>query len=288
MQSKAALILIVGLALLGSMSIFTVTETERALKLQLGEVRRADYEPGLHFKLPLFQNVVKFDSRIQTLDSEPQLYLTSEKKQVIVDSFVKWRVANVARFYTSTRGNVQQANDRLSAVILKQLKDEFGQRTVNEVVSGERTDIMDKLQVVSKVQADELGIEIIDVRVKRVDLPGEVSQSVYDRMRAERLEVAKQLRSEGEERARRVRAEADREAEVIVANAERDAQIMRGDGDAKATEIYADAFGRDPEFYSLYRSLNAYQRTFSNPGDVLLLEPDSRFFRYFKDPSGER
>ncbi len=288
MQSKAAIILIIGLALLGSMSIFTVKETERALKLQLGEVRRADYEPGLHFKLPLFQNVVKFDGRIQTLDSEPQLYLTSEKKQVIVDSFVKWRVADVARFYTSTGGNVQRANDRLSAVILKQLKDEFGQRTVNEVVSGERTAIMDQLKVVSKAQADELGIEIVDVRVKRVDLPGEVSQSVYDRMRAERLEVAKQLRSEGEERARRVRAEADREAEVIVANAERDAQIMRGDGDARATEIYADAFGQDPEFYSLYRSLNAYQRTFSNPGDVLLLEPDSQFFRYFKDPSGQR
>ena len=195
---------------------------------------------------------------------------------------MKWRIEDVERFYTSTRGSVQRANERLSAVILKQLRDEFGQRTVQEVVSGERTQIMDRLLVVSKQQADELGIEIIDVRVKRVDLPENVSQSVYDRMAAERKEVAKLFRSEGEERAREIRAEADRESEVILAEADRDGQKIRGEGDARATEIYADAFNRDPEFYSFYRSLSAYRNTFTSPSDILLLEPDTQFFRYFK------
>lgn len=286
MNAKAALVFVVGVAFLLSLSVFTVDERERAIKLQLGEVRRFDYEPGLHFKLPVFQNVVKFDGRVQTLDSDPQLFLTNEKKQVFVDSFVKWKVEDVERFYTSVSGNVQQANGRLTVVISKQLKDEFGQRNVQEVVSGERTQIMERLMLVSKAQSDELGIKIIDVRIKRVDLPGTVSESVYKRMAAERTEVANRFRSEGEERARELRAEADREQEVIIANAERDAQILRGSGDARATDIYARAFGQDREFFTFYRSIGAYRNSFNNPSDILLLEPNTEFFKYFKDPMG--
>ncbi|MCP5149506.1 MAG: protease modulator HflC [Ectothiorhodospiraceae bacterium] len=271
-----------------SLSVFTVDERERAIKLQLGEIKRSDYEPGIHLKAPLVQQVLRFDARIQTLDSEPQLYLTSEKKQVIVDSFVRWRIDDVERYYTTTGGNPVVANQRLSVGILKRLRDEFGKRTIQQVVSGERGDIMDRLTVSAREQAEQLGVEIVDVRVKRVDLPEKVSQSVYDRMAAERKKVARQFRSEGEERAREIRAEADREREVIIASAEREAQIMRGEGDARATDIYARAFGQDAEFYSLYRSLNAYRSTFNRPSDVLLIEPEGRFFRYFKESTGTR
>jgi membrane protease subunit HflC len=282
-MARAYLIAVLALAGLVSLSVFTVDEREKVIKLQLGEIRRSDYEPGLHFKLPApFQNVLKFDARIQSLDSSPQLYLTSEKKNVIVDSFVKWRVKDVERYYTSTGGEPQRANDRLSVVILKRLRDEFGKRTIRQVVSGERAEIMDQLTILAKAQAEQLGLEIVDVRVKRVDLPEKVSQSVYDRMSAERKEVAKRFRSEGEERARELRAEADRTQVVLLAEAERDAQKSRGDGDSKATEIFANAYSQDREFYSFYRSLGAYQRSFSNPSDILLLEPDSQFFKYFK------
>ncbi|MDD9980340.1 MAG: protease modulator HflC, partial [Gammaproteobacteria bacterium] len=219
---------------------------------------------------------------IQTLDSDPQNYLTFEKKNVIVDSFVKWRIADVRRFYTSAGGSILQANNRLGEVIIKRLRDEFGKRTIQQVVSGQRTDIMDKLRVAAKDQADELGLEIVDVRIKRVDLPQDVSQSVFNRMRAERQEVAKRFRSEGEEEARELRATANKDREVILAEAERQAQITRGSGDARATEIYAAAFGQDREFYKLYRSLNAYRTAFGSTADILLLEPKSEFFDYFK------
>ncbi|MDX1513282.1 MAG: protease modulator HflC [Gammaproteobacteria bacterium] len=288
-MNKAYLVGLIILLALGAMSIFTVDEREKALKLQLGKIERADYEPGLHFKLPYpFENVLKFDARIQNQDSDPQNYLTVEKKNVKVDSFVKWRVKDVAKYYTSTGGSVTRTNDRLAAVILKRLKDEFGKRTIQQVVSGERTEIMDKLRSSVKQQADELGIEIIDARIKRVDLPPDVSQSVFDRMGAERKEVAKKFRSEGEERAKQIRAEADRDREVILANAERDAQKIRGDGDGRATEIFANAFTQDANFYSLYRTLNAYKNTFNNPSDVLLVEPSTQFFQYFKGDSPGR
>jgi membrane protease subunit HflC len=264
------------------MSVFTVDERERAINLQLGEVVRADYEPGLHFKMPLVQNILKFDKRIQNLDSDPELYLTLEKKNVKVDSFVKWRILDVVRYYTSTGGSPGRASNRLSAVIQKSLKDEFGKRTIQQVVSGERTEIMDKLRLSAKQQADELGIEIIDVRIKRIDLPEQVSASVYARMAAEREQVAKKFRSEGEEQSKKIRAEADREREIIIAEAQRDAQKVKGDGDGRATEIYANAYSQDEEFYSLYRSLAAYRNTFNNPSDVLLIEPNSQFFKYFK------
>lgn len=287
-MNKAYIVGIIVLAVIGALSVFTVDEREKALKLRLGRIERVDYAPGLHFKWPLVENVVKFDARIQNLDADPQLYLTVEKKNVIVDSFVKWLVQDVERFYTSTGGNVLRANERLSAVVVKQLRDAFGSRTIQQVVSGERAEIMDQLVLALKSQAGELGVAIIDARMKRVDLPERVSQSVFDRMSAERKEVAKRFRAEGEERGRRIRADADREREVILAESERDAQKIRGDGDARATEIFADAFSQDTEFYALYRSLNSYKNTFNNPSDVLLLEPNSQFFRYFKDAQGQR
>ena len=282
MSGKILLVLLVIAAIIVSQSIFTVDERERAINLQLGEVVRSDYEPGFHFKLPLIQEILKFDRRIQNLDSDPELYLTLEKKNVKVDSFVKWRIKDVVRYYTSTEGSPSRASNLLSAVIQKSLKDEFGKRTIQQVVSGERTEIMDKLVFSAKNQAQELGIEIIDVRIKRIDLPEEVSASVYARMAAEREQVAKKFRSEGEEQGKRIRAEADREREVILAEAQRDSQKIKGDGDGRATEVYANAFSKDEEFYALYRSLGAYRNTFNNPSDVLLIEPNTQFFKYFK------
>ena len=286
MNVRALLVLLAGLGVLAALSVFTVDQREVAILLQFGKVERTDLQPGLHFKVPIVQNVMKFDLRIQTLDSDPQSYLTLEKKNVIVDSFVKWRIANVRRFYTSAGGSIRQANNRLGEVILKRLRDEFGKRSIQQVVSGERAEIMDELRVAAKDQADELGLEIVDVRIKRVDLPADVSQSVYNRMRAERQEVAKRFRSEGEEQARQLRASANKDREVIIAEADREAQITRGAGDARATEIYASAFGQDREFYKLYRSLNAYRAAFGSNGDILLLEPTSEFFDYFKGSAG--
>ncbi len=287
-MNRAYIIGIVVLAVIGALSVFIVDEREVALKLRLGRIEQVGYEPGLHFKWPLVENVLKFDARIQNLDADPQLYLTVEKKNVIVDSFVKWLVQDVERFYTSTGGSVLRANDRLQAVVVKQLRDAFGSRTIQQVVSGERAEIMDQLVLALKRQADELGVAIIDARMKRVDLPERVSQSVFDRMSAERKEVAKRFRSEGEERGRRIRADADKQREVILAESERDAQKIRGDGDGRATEVFANAFSKDAEFYALYRSLNSYKNTFNNSSDILLLEPNSQFFRYFKDAQGKR
>ena len=282
MNLKALLVLLAGLGVLAGLSVFTVDERQVAILLQFGKVERTDLKPGLHFKVPVVQNIMKFDARIQTLDSDPQNYLTFEKKNVIVDSFVKWRIADVRRFYTSAGGSILQANNRLGEVILKRLRDEFGKRSIQQVVSGQRAEIMDELRVAAKDQADELGLEIVDVRIKRVDLPEDVGQSVYNRMRAERLEVAKRFRSEGEEQARQLRATSNKDREVIIAEADREAQITRGAGDARATEIYAAAFGQDREFYKFYRSLNGYRTAFGSTSDILLLEPKSEFFDYFK------
>ena len=282
MNVKALLVLLAGLGILAGLSVFTVDQRQVAILLQFGKVERTNLQPGLHFKVPVVQNVLKFDARIQTLDSDPQNYLTLEKKNVIVDSFVKWRIADVRRFYTSAGGSILQANNRLGEVILKRLRDEFGKRSIQQVVSGQRAEIMDELRVAAKDQADELGLEIVDVRIKRVDLPEDVGQSVYNRMRAERLEVAKRFRSEGEEEARELRANANKDREVIIAEADREAQITRGSGDARATEIYASAFGQDREFYKFYRSLNGYRTAFGSTADILLLEPKSEFFDYFK------
>ncbi|MFV2054875.1 MAG: protease modulator HflC [Thiohalomonadales bacterium] len=282
-QVKIIAVVVVAVALLvGSLSVFTVSEREKAILFRLGEVVKADFTPGLYFQMPFVNNVIKFDGRIRTLDAEPERYLTSEKKNVIVDSFVKWKIDDETTYYTATGGDFARANVRLSQVIKDGLRGEFGKRTIQEVISGERNEIMDILTTAANKQADAFGIQIVDVRIKRIDLAREISESVYRRMEAERTRVAKDLRARGEEAAEKIRAEADRKRTVMLAEAFRDAEKIRGDGDAVAANTYAVAYGKDIEFYSLYRSLNAYKTTFSSKDDMLVLEPDSEFFKYFK------
>lgn len=268
------------------MSVFIVKQTELALRLQLGQVVSKDYEPGLHFKLPLVQNVRKFDRRIQTLDAQPEQFLTAEKKNLIVDSYIKWRITDVEIYFTSTSGNELIAGQRLSALIADGLRSEFGKRSIQEVVSGDRSQIMDIITEEADARAKKLGISIVDVRIKRIELPTEVRTSVHRRMEAERERVAKQLRSQGEAEGTRIRAKADRESTEIIAAAKRDAEIVRGEGDAIAAETYATAYSKNTEFYGLYRSLNAYKETFKNQSDMMLIKPDSEFFNYFKSTEG--
>ena len=268
-------------------SAFKVNQWEVALKLRLGEIVDSDYEPGLHWMVPMINNVRKFDARIQTLDAQPQRFLTIEKKDVIVDSYAKWRISNVAQYFRSTGGSEAKTSRLLAERINTSLRNEFGKRTIQEVVSGERAEIMAKLTKDSDAQAAELGVEILDVRVKQIDLPPEVSESVYDRMRAERERVARDLRAQGGEAAEKIQAEADRERVVIVADAYKQAEETRGEGDGKSAEIYANAYTQDAEFYAFYRSLNAYKKSFSDRSDIMVLQPDSDFFRYLKSQSGE-
>ena len=268
-------------------STFTVSQWELALKLRLGEIVDSDYKPGLHFMVPVLNNVEKFDGRSITLDIRPERFLTVEKKDVIVDSYAKWRISNVAQYYRSTGGDPGRTASLLAERINTSLRDEFGKRTIQEVVTGERTEIMAQLTKDSDEKANELGVEIVDVRVKRIDLPPEVSESVYGRMRAERERVARDLRAKGSEAAERIRSDADRQHTVILADAYRQAEELRGTGDAKATEIFAKAYNQDAEFYAFYRSLNAYRNAFSGSGsDLMVLQPDSEFFRYFKSKMG--
>ncbi len=276
------------LVVLGSFSIFTVKEWEKAVLFQLGEVKRTDITPGIHFKLPFVNNVRHFDGRVLSLDAETERFLTKEKKNVSVDAFVKWRIIDVATFYTSTGGNEARANVRLSQIIRDSLKSQFGLRNIQEVVSGERLDIMTIVQVSANREAEKFGIEVVDVRLRRIDLPDEVSESVYSRMRAERTRIAKELRSKGAEAAERIRADADRQRVVTLADAFRDAERLRGEGDAESAEIYAKAYKKNDEFYSFYRSLNAYKATFRGKDDVLVIEPGSDFFKYFKNPLGKQ
>ena len=277
-----AIIALVVLGLLYS-SAFVVKQWELALKLRLGTIADSDYDPGLHWRVPIITELKKFDSRIQTLDARPERFLTIEKKDVIVDSFAKWRIANVAQYYRSTGGSPDIASRLLAERINTSLRDEFGKRTIKEVVSGERTEIMALLTKDSDEKAAELGIEILDVRVKRIDLPPEVSESVYDRMRAERERVARDLRAKGNEEAERIRANADRERTVIIATAYKEAEELRGTGDARSADIYAQAYNQNPEFYAFYRSLNAYKEVFKSGNDMMLIKPDSEFFQYFKN-----
>ncbi|MCU7813573.1 MAG: protease modulator HflC [Candidatus Thiodiazotropha sp. (ex Notomyrtea botanica)] len=269
------------------LSAFIVNQWEVALKLRLGEIVDTDYEPGLHWMVPILNNVKTFDGRIQTMDARPERFLTSEKKDVIVDYFAKWRISNVAQFFRSTGGDDAKTSRLLQERINTSLRDEFGKRSVKEVVSGERAEIMLLLTKDSDAKAAELGVEILDVRVKQIDLPPEVSESVYQRMRAERERVARDLRAKGAEAAEKIRANADRERVVIVADAYREAEQQRGTGDGKAAETYAKAYNQDSEFYAFYRSLNAYKNSFSDRGDVMVLQPDSDFFRYLKSQKGE-
>lgn len=270
----------------GSLSMFIVYEWERAVLLQLGEIVKTDFEPGLHFKWPFINNVRKFDARILTLDVEPERFLTSEKKNVIVDSFVKWRIDDLTRFYTAVLGDEAQARQRLDQIIKDGMRGEFSKRSLSEVVSGERTQIMNVLTGSAAQQAKDLGIAVIDVRIKRIDLPADVNSAVYRRMEAERTRVAKDFRSRGYEASERIRADADRQRQVVLAEAYRDSEQVRGEGDAQAADVYAKAYSRNAEFYSLYRSLNAYREAFGTQ-DLLVIEPDSEFFQYFKDGKGK-
>jgi len=269
------------LALLIYASAFIVNQWEVAIKLRLGEIVDSDYQPGLYFMIPLINNVKKFDGRLQTLESRPQRFLTVEKKDVIVDSYAKWRITNPGQFFRSTGGDSGRTSRLLSERINTGLRDEFGRRTIQEVVSEDRFQLMDALTKSVDRQAAELGIEVVDVRVKKIDLPPEVSESVYERMRAERERVARDLRAKGSEAAERIRADADRQRTVILADAYKLAEEARGQGDAKATEIYAQAYNQDQDFYAFYRSLNAYRSSFGQGGDMLVMQPDSDFFRFF-------
>lgn len=276
------------LALVIWASVFTVDERQKAILFKFGEILSSDFEPGLHLKMPVINNVKKFDQRILTIDQQPERFLTAEKKDLIVDSFVKWRIADVEQYFKTTQGDENRAGQLLYQNINNGLRDEFGKRTVQEVIAGDRTEIMKIMTAEATEKARTLGIEVIDVRIKKIDLPARVSDSVYRRMRAERERVARDFRSKGAEAAERIRADADRQRSVILAEAYRDSEIVRGEGDARATDIYAKAFNNDEEFYRFYRSLNAYKNNFSTSDDVILLEPDSEFFRYFKDSSGKK
>ena len=266
-------------------SIFVISETERGVLLKFGEVVKSDLSPGLHFKVPFVDNVRRFDGRILTVDSTPERFFTQEKKALIVDSYAKFRVTDTSKFYTATSGEEIRAASLLSQRINDDLRNQVANRSVQEVVSGERDQLMEAVKArLNESVLYELGVEVIDVRVKKIDLPPEVSESVYRRMNAEREKEARELRSEGKEIAEGMRAEADRKVTVIEAEAIRDAEIIRGQGDAEATRVYAESFDQDPEFYAFIRSLNAYQETFSNGGDIMLLQPDSQFFQYLRDP----
>lgn len=277
-----AAVVAVAIVALGA-TIFTVDQRQYAIVFQLGEVRDVIAEPGLYFKWPLIQNVRYFDKRILTLDSaEPERFITSEKKNVLVDSYVKWKIVDPRLYYVSVAGDETRAKTRLSQTVNAGLREEFGKRTVHDVVSGERDKIMEQMRAKADLDARKIGVQIVDVRVKRVDFPTEVSESVYRRMEAERKRVANELRSEGAAEAEKIRADADKQREVIVAEAYRDAQKMKGEGDAKAAATYAQAFSQNPEFYSFYRSLEAYRASFKNKSDVIVVEPNSDFFKYMR------
>ena len=283
---STVLIGLIAALLLISLSAFTVDQREYALVFRLGEIVSVKKEPGLYFKMPFVENVRYFDKRILTLNwVEPDRFLTSEKKNVLVDSFVKWRIVDPAKYYVSVKGDELQAERRLSQTVNDGLRAEFGKRTIHDVVSGERGQIMEILRQRADRDAKEYGIQVLDVRPRRVDLPQEVSESVYQRMEAERKRVANELRSQGAGAAEKIRADADRQREVIIAEAFREAQRIKGEGDAKASEIYSQAYGKNPEFYAFYRSLDAYRNSFKSKNDVMVLEPDSDFFKYLRSPS---
>lgn len=268
------------------MILFTVDEREYAVKFRFGEIVKADYEPGLHFKIPFVNTIIKYPDRILTYSESQERFLTGEKKNLIVDYFITWRITDPGQYYRSARGDQVFAQLRLSAIIREGIKAEFSRRTVQEVVSAERSEIMAEMLVQAKISAPELGIEVIDVRVMRIELSDEVSDSVYARMQQERFRVASQLRAEGSEDAERIRADADRQRTIILAEAYRDAEIMRGEGDARAAQTYAEAYTQDPEFYAFYRSMAAYRESIGREQDILVLSPSSDFFRFLQEQSG--
>ncbi|MGR8930269.1 MAG: protease modulator HflC [Gammaproteobacteria bacterium] len=282
-MSKTLIMLpvVVIILVLATMSVFHVNQHERAILFRLGEIVTTDLKPGLHFKTPVINNVSTFDARVLTLDAKSERFLTSEKKNVIVDSFAKWRIGDVGLFYTTVGGDEFQANLRLDQILKDAMRSEFGVRTIKQLVSEDRRELTDTLLEKLTPAARTYGIELVDIRIKRIDLPTEVSSSVFQRMRAERERVAREFRSQGAETAEQISAEADKQKHVIVANAQRDAENIRGRGDAESAEIYAKSYGKNPEFYAFYRSLQAYQKSFENTQDTLVLKPNSDFFKYF-------
>jgi membrane protease subunit HflC len=289
MSGRNLVVLLIALLVLftASQSLYVIKETERGVLLRFGEVVEPNLAPGLHAKIPFVNNVRRFDSRVLTMDSPPERFFTQEKKALIVDFYAKFRVSDTSKFYTATNFEESRARGLLAKRINNRLRNQVANRTIQEVVSGERDELMRVITAeMTQVAQEELGVEIIDVRVKQIDLPKDVSESVYRRMNAEREKEARELRSQGRELAEGIRAGADREVTVLLANAYRDSELIRGDGDAQATAIYAGAFNQDPEFYSFTRSLQAYQDAFHGGSDILLVQPDSEFFRYLKDSKG--
>lgn len=279
------LIALIALLVVLSASMFTVDQRQNALVFQLGEVVSVKTKPGLYFKLPLVQNVRYFDTRILTLDSaDPERFITSEKKNVLVDSFIKWRVIDARQFYVSVGGDETRAQIRLNQTVNDGLRAEFGKRTINEVVSGRREEIMNIIRTKADGDARKIGVQVVDVRIKRVDLPESVSENVFRRMEAERKQVANELRSTGAAEAEKIKADADKQKDVIVAEAYRDAQRVKGEGDAKASAVYAAAYGKNAEFYAFYRSMQAYRESFKSKNDVMVLDPSADFFKYMKNP----
>lgn len=286
-RSTGFLVVVAILLILASSSLYVVQETEKAVKLRFGRLIEGDITPGLHVKIPVAEKVRKFDARVLTLDAEPASFFTVEKKRLIVDAFSKWRIVDVDTYYKSTGGNEEVAHNRLASRVNDGLRNQFGERTLHEVVSGERDLLMAQIKdYLNTTVRQSLGIEVVDVRVKRIDLPSEVSEQVYRRMTAEREKEARELRSKGAEEAEKIRADADRQRTILLANAYRDAEESRGQGDAAATAIYAEAYSKDPEFYAFQRSLKAYKEAFANKGDVLLVDPESDFFRYLDKQQG--
>ncbi len=287
MKSNILLIALAAIVFVVSNAFFIVREGETGIVFRLGEIVKADLKPGLHMKTPFVNNVRTFDARLQTLDAPPERYLTVEKKNLIVDSFAKWRIADSARFYTTMGGDIRLANMRLSQILKDGLRAEFGSRTVNALISSQRDEITRAITEKARKDAADFGIEVVDVRIKRVDLPRDVSESVYRRMEAERKRVANELRSEGAEAAEKIRADADRQRVVILAEAYRKAETIRGEGDAKASEIYARAYQQDPDFFAFFKSLQSYQAAFRGKDDILVLDPRSDYFRFMMGRDGK-
>ena len=277
---------ILTLLILASLATFTVDQREHAVVFRLGEIVAVKEEPGLYLKMPLIDNVRFFDKRILTYDSsQPDRFITSEKKNVLVDSYIKWRITDPSKYYVSVNGDEQQAERRITQTVNDGLRAEFGKRTIQEVVSGERSEIMDIIKDRADRDSRQIGVEILDVRLRRVDLPKEVSESVYQRMEAERKSVANELRSQGFADSEKIRAEAEKQRDIIITDAYRQAQTIKGQGDAKASRIYADSFSKNAEFYDFYRSLEAYRKSFSGKDDVMVLDPNSDFFKYLRGSS---
>jgi membrane protease subunit HflC len=284
-----SLLTIVVILIIGSSSFYIVTEYERAVVLRFGRLVNVDVPPGLHFKIPMADKVRKFDGRLLTADMRPESFFTVENKRLIVDSYIKWRVKNVETYYKAIGGDEMVAAERLAQRVADGLRNQFGRRTLHEVVSGKRDELMSELKVsINEVSENLLGLEVLDIRVKRIDLPPDVSESVFARMAADREKEAREYRSKGKEQAEVIRADADRQRAVLEANAYRDAERLRGDGDARAAAIFAEAYNKDPEFYAFVRSLTAYSNTFNSKDDLLVVDPGSDFFRYLKDPDGKK